>query len=51
MTEEKKSRAKYWIGFVISLTAFITMLIVKPELFWVTIPFVGTFAALAMDVI
>ena len=51
MAEEKKSRAKYWVLFLISAAAFATLLVVKPEFFWVTIPFVGTFAAQAMDVI
>jgi len=49
MSDQTKSLGKYWIIFFISLIAMIAFLIILPEWFWVTLPFVFTYFVLAMD--
>lgn len=52
MEETKKtSRGIYWLLFLLSTAAFVGFLILKPEWFWVTLPFVTTTLAKAMDAI
>ena len=52
MEEAKKtSKGIYWILFFISLAAFVGFLIFMPSFFWVTLPFLLTFLAGAMDAI
>jgi hypothetical protein len=48
---KKKSRGIYWLLFFVSLIAFVAFLIFQPEWFWVTLPFVATSLASAMDAI
>jgi len=45
------SKARYTIMFFVSLIACIALLAVKPEWFWVMLPFVGTGLAGALDAI
>jgi len=49
MSNENKSLAKYWLMFLVSLAICIGFLILLPEWFWVTLPFVFTYFVLAMD--
>jgi hypothetical protein len=51
MEGTKKSKGIYWLLFFVSLCAFAAFLVFKPEWFWVTLPFVCTFLAGAMDAI
>lgn len=52
MEETKKaSKGIYWLLFFISLAAFVVFVIFLPEWFWITLPFVCTFLAGAMDAI
>ncbi len=46
-----KSTKKYWVYFFISLLALIGMLVFYREFFWVVLPFVVTFFALALDIV
>lgn len=45
------SRGLYALTFVVSLAACIGILFVKPEWFWVTLPFITTGLAGALDAI
>lgn len=47
MTSAKETSRKYWIYTFISLIAFILLLIVLPEFFWVSLPFLLTFGVKA----
>jgi len=49
-TTEKQSRL-YWILFIISVIAFVLTLQFKGELVTLTLPFVCTFFAKAMDIL
>jgi len=46
----KSERRKAGIYFLISLILTIILLIVEPEFFWVPLPFVLTYAVVALDV-
>lgn len=49
MMAEKKSKAGYWMLFLVSLAILITLLAFLPEVFWLALPStVGGFA-MAMD--
>lgn len=48
--ETTRPTGKYWIYFFISLIAMIIMLFVLTQFFWVVLPFVFTYFALAMDI-
>ncbi|MEM9886986.1 MAG: hypothetical protein AAF849_13920 [Bacteroidota bacterium] len=49
MSEAKKSTAKYWLYFIVTLAITIGMLIYVPAWFWVALPFPITFFVLALD--
>jgi hypothetical protein len=49
-TTEKQTRL-YWILFIISVIAFVLTLQFKGELVTLTLPFVCTFFAKAMDIL
>jgi hypothetical protein len=51
MAEAKKSRAIYWLFTLISLAAFVLLLLFKPQWIWISFPFLGTSLAAAFDVI
>ncbi|MGA0256640.1 MAG: hypothetical protein ACO3MG_02265 [Saprospiraceae bacterium] len=48
MRADTNSTSKYWIGFFISLLALVAFLIILPEWFWVTLPFLFTSFVYAM---
>jgi hypothetical protein len=50
-TSSNRQTALYWILFVISVIAFILTLQFKGELVTLTLPFVCTFFAKAMDIL
>jgi len=49
MATQAKSTRKYWGMFIISLIATIAFLIILPEWFWVTLPFLFTSLVYAFD--
>jgi len=49
MTTNTTDTKKYWLWFIISLIGTIGFLIVKPEWFWVMLPFLFTSLVWAMD--
>ena len=49
MADQTKSLGKNWLIFFVSFIAMIAFLVVLPEWFWVTLPFVFTYFVLAMD--
>ena len=51
MAEAQESKAKYWMITLISFIAVVGLLIVKPEFFWVALPFFFTYLAKSFDVI
>ncbi|MEL6987880.1 MAG: hypothetical protein AAGK97_08625 [Bacteroidota bacterium] len=51
MSEAKESKAKYWMITAISFAAIVILLVVKPEFFWVALPFFFTYLTKAFDVI
>jgi hypothetical protein len=52
MEESKKiSRRTYFLLFLVSVAAFVAFLMFQPQWFWVTLPFIFTFGAAAMDVL
>ena len=50
-TEAKKSTAKYWVYFAISMAVMIALLVILPEWFWVVLPFPLTYLVKAFDAI
>lgn len=51
MSESTKSKKMYWLISLVSLVAVVFLLFVKPEWFWVALPFFLTYLVLALDVI
>lgn len=51
--EAKKSTAKYWVYFFLWLAIMVTMLIMPDvrQFFWLALPGVCTYFALAMDIV
>ncbi|TSA49203.1 MAG: hypothetical protein D4R43_04220 [Sphingobacteriales bacterium] len=49
--ENKKSKAIYGVGFLLSLVATAALLMFMPGLFWTALPFVFTFGVRFMDII
>ena len=49
--ENKKSKAIYGIGFLLSVAATAALLMFMPSLFWTALPFVFTFGVRFMDII
>ncbi len=49
--ENKKSKAIYGIGFLLSVAATAALLMFMPSLFWTALPFVFTFGVRYMDII
>ncbi len=49
METAKKSTGKYAFLFLLSLAACIAFLVLKPEWFWVTLPFLITFLVKTFD--
>jgi len=49
MSTETKSTRTYWMFFFISLLATLGFLLLLPEWFWVTLPFLFTSFVYAMD--
>ncbi len=49
MEANNKSHTTDWIIFFVSLVAMIALLVIKPEWFWVILPFVLTYFVKAMD--
>jgi len=47
---EQKSTAKYWVYFFIWLAILVTLFIVYRQFFWLALPGVCTYFALAMDI-
>jgi hypothetical protein len=47
---EHKSTAKYWVYFFIWLAILIVLLIVYRQFFWLALPGVCTYFALAMNI-
>jgi hypothetical protein len=51
-TESKNDNPRlYWMITLVSLVACITLVILAPEWFWVTLPFLLTFFVKALDMI
>lgn len=48
METTNNSTTQDWIIFLISLIACIVILYVRPEWFWVTLPFIGTYLMRAL---
>ncbi len=49
MTAEKSSKGLNWIITIISLVIVVALVIVKPEWFWVALPFFLTYLVMALD--
>jgi hypothetical protein len=50
MTEKThKNRTTYWLLFLLSLTAFVLLLLFLPQWFWLSLPTTVGGLALAMD--
>jgi hypothetical protein len=49
MSTNEKSLGKYWAYFAISVALTIVFLLVRPEWFWVMLPFVCTYFIQALD--
>jgi hypothetical protein len=49
MENTKRSSASYWLLFLISLAAFVFMLIYVQAWFWLPLPFVLTFFVKALN--
>jgi plastocyanin domain-containing protein len=47
-TENKENRGLYWLIALVSLVACIGLIIVSPEWFWLTLPFLFTFLVKAL---
>jgi hypothetical protein len=47
MTSAKETSRKYWIYTLISFIAFVLLLAVLPEFFWLSLPFLLTFGVKA----
>ncbi len=43
VTYEKGSKAKYWMITLVSAIACVALLILSPEWFWLTLPFLLTY--------
>jgi len=43
------AQKQYWLYFGVSLVAMLAFLVIKPEWFWVVLPFVCTFFVKGMD--
>ncbi len=48
MNAEETSTGKYWMMTLVSLIACLAFLFIKPEWFWVTLPFLFTALTKAM---
>ncbi|MCX6189990.1 MAG: hypothetical protein NTW54_10400 [Bacteroidetes bacterium] len=46
---QSKSKAKYWIIFIVSLVAMVLITIYRPEAFWLPLPIMVTAFAVAND--
>jgi len=42
-TEKVENRKMYWLITLVSLVACVTLLLLAPEWFWLTLPFLFTF--------
>lgn len=51
MDSTRKQTTLYWILFIISVIAFVLVLQFKGELVTLTLPFICTFFAKAMDIL
>jgi hypothetical protein len=51
MDDARKQTTMYWILFFVSVIAFVLLLQFKGELVTLTLPFVCTFFAKAMDIL
>ena len=49
--ENKKSKAIYGVGFILSIGLMVALLMIYPGLFWISLPFVFTFGVRYMNVI
>lgn len=49
-SENKANRGLYWIIFLVSTVICIYMMLFISEWFWLTLPFVFTYLAKALDV-
>lgn len=43
------NRRTYWLITLVSLVACVTLIVLSPEWFWVTLPFLLTFFVKAID--
>jgi len=50
METQKRSKGLYWILFFASVAAFFLLYVFKGEMLTLSLPFVVTFFALAMDI-
>lgn len=48
--EAKRSTAKYWMLFVLWLVILVVLMIFMRQFFWLALPGVVTYFALAMDI-
>lgn len=46
--EKQENRGLYWLITLVSLVACIALIIVSPEWFWLTLPFLLTFLVKAL---
>jgi len=51
MERSTKSRGFYWIVTLVSLFVVVALILVKPEWFWVALPFFLTYFVMALDMI
>ncbi len=42
-TEGRENKGLYWLITLVSLVACVTLIIYKPEWFWLTLPFLTTY--------
>ncbi|MEI7803512.1 MAG: hypothetical protein WCI97_12740 [Bacteroidota bacterium] len=49
--ENKKSKALYGIGFLLSVGLMVALLMIYPGIFWISLPFVFTCGVRYMDII
>lgn len=48
-SEKRENRGLYWLITLVSLVACIALIVVSPEWFWLTLPFLFTFLVKALD--
>lgn len=48
-TQTSESAKKYWLYFGISTVAILAFLVIKPEWFWLALPFFCVYFVKAMD--